>query len=408
VSSISPNSRRLVCALLVSIGLLALLCLAGADAGGATQNTTLPHGKNDPREAFERGQTALQQGHLEEAEAAFRNVLALDPGSIGAYSNLGVVYMREKQWKAALSMLQKADKMSPGVPGIRLNIGLTYYRQNKFQEAIPAFESVVRNSPASTQARYLLGLCYFFTQNYSAAAAALEPLQQQELNDLNYLYVLAISAWKSKQPELEQRSMARLLEVGGDSPEFHLLMGKAHLNREEYDNAIKELQLAAHASPRLPFVHFYLGLTAMKKQDFDTAEAEFLKDAEIEPDVPYNYDQLGLIEADRQHLKPAEQYFAHALRIDPNLGSARYQLARVYQSEGEYTKALIQADTTAKLQPGNASVHYLRGQILQHLKRTDEAKAEMQKAAEISNQARTKRQQELESPDPDLRQQTEP
>ena len=93
--------------------------------------------------------------------------------------------------------------------------------------------------------------------------------------------------------------MARLLEVGGDSPEFHLLMGKAHLNREEYDNAIKELQLAAHASPRLPFVHFYLGLTAMKKQDFDTAEAEFLKDAEIEPDVPYNYDQLGLIEADR-------------------------------------------------------------------------------------------------------------
>jgi len=61
-----------------------------------------------------------------------------------------------------------------------------------------------------------------------------------------------------------------------------------------------------------------------------------------------------------------------------------------------------------KLQPDNASVHYLRGQILQNLKRTDEAKAEMQRAAEISNQARAKRQQELESPDSHLRQAAQP
>jgi Flp pilus assembly protein TadD len=43
-------------------------------------------------------------------------------------------------------------------------------------------------------------------------------------------------------------------------------MGKAHLNREEYDDAIKELRLAAQASPRLPFVHFNLGLAHMKKR----------------------------------------------------------------------------------------------------------------------------------------------
>jgi tetratricopeptide (TPR) repeat protein len=96
------------------------------------------------------------------------------------------------------------------------------------------------------------------------------------------------------------------------------------------------------------------------------------------------------------------------LRIDPNLASSRYQLARVFQNEGEYAKALAEADATLKLQPDNASVHYLRGQILQHLNRTEEARAEMQKAAGISNQARAKREQELENSDPDLRQTTEP
>jgi tetratricopeptide (TPR) repeat protein len=96
------------------------------------------------------------------------------------------------------------------------------------------------------------------------------------------------------------------------------------------------------------------------------------------------------------------------LRIDPNLASSRYQLARVLQNEAEYAKALSQADAALKLQPDNASIHYLRGQILQHLGRTEEAKGEMQKAAGISNQARAQREKELENPDPDLRQSPEP
>ena len=395
-----------------------ILCFSyvGASCGQAVQAQEKPPaaGKNaatkeatqDIAQLFQRGQTALQQGDLKQAKQAFRSVIDADPRSAPAYANLGVVYMREKQWKPALVELEKAKRLSPGVAGIRLNIGLAFYRQNKFQDAIAPFESVVRDSPESVQARHLLGLCYFFTQDYASAASTLAPLEPQQSNDLNFLYVLAISAWKSKQPDLEKRALTQLLQIGGDTPEFHLLMGKAHLNREEYDEAIKELGVAAQAAPRLPFVHFNLGLAHMKKQEFELAKSEFLKDSEIEPDISYNYDQLGLIEFNQQHLKEAEQYFRHALRLDPDLTSSRYQLARVYHSEGEYAKALAEIDITKKLESGNASVRYLRGQILQHLGRTEEARAEMREAAQISNSARQKRQQELENgvPDPELMQ----
>ena len=76
--------------------------------------------------------------------------------------------------------------------------------------------------------------------------------------------------------------MARLVEVGGNTPEFHLLMGKAHINRKEYDDAIYEPQTAEQASPRLPFVHFNLGEAYMKKQEFHKANTEFLEDAKVE------------------------------------------------------------------------------------------------------------------------------
>lgn len=76
----------------------------------------------------------------------------------------------------------------------------------------------MEDDPTSVQARYLLGLCYFFTQDYGNAVSTLQPLAEVEWNDLNFLYVLAISGWQAKQPELEQRTMARLIEIGARQP----------------------------------------------------------------------------------------------------------------------------------------------------------------------------------------------
>ena len=41
-----------------------------------------------------------------------------------AYTNLGVVYMRRKQWAKAVSTLEKAERLMPETAGVRLNIGL--------------------------------------------------------------------------------------------------------------------------------------------------------------------------------------------------------------------------------------------------------------------------------------------
>src|ERR1700741_3873762 len=113
----------------------------------AAQSDGAGNGKSeaagDPARLFQAGQDALNQNHLEEAEKDFRQVLALDPGAGAAHANLGVVYMRRKQWTQALHELRKAEGLMPDVAGIRLNIGLAYYRQNDYLKAIPLFESVV-------------------------------------------------------------------------------------------------------------------------------------------------------------------------------------------------------------------------------------------------------------------------
>src|SRR3981081_4414728 len=111
----------------------------------------------DPRKLFEPGEAALHAGKLDEAERAFRQVLAITPGVAGAYANLGVIDMRRKQWPQALEMLHKAEKLAPDVAGIRLNIGLAYFRQNDFVRAIRPFESVGHRTRDSYQAVSLCG-----------------------------------------------------------------------------------------------------------------------------------------------------------------------------------------------------------------------------------------------------------
>ena len=285
----------------------------------------------NPALLFQRGEQALKENNLGAAESDFRQVLAIDPRAGAAYANLGVVYMRRKQWSKALEALHKAEALIPNVAGIRLNIGLAYYRQNEFLKAIPPFESVVRERPDAVQPRYLLGLCYFFGERWQEAASTLEPLWPQESDKVPYLYVLANAAHRAGETELDDRASAQLLKIGDNSAEYHLFAGKYHLNREEYDMAIGELEAAAKANPTLPFVHFNLGVAYLRKQDYTRAREEFLKDLAVQPDLALDYDQLGEVYWQMQDDASAEKSYHEAIRRDSRLVTSYLGLAKIYQ-----------------------------------------------------------------------------
>ncbi len=403
----------------IRLGIATCLLFAGVAAAGSPQ-TSSPETAAKPRngapiapsataaniaQLFQAGQDALTQGRLDEAERDFRQVLAANPQLGGAYANLGVVYMKRKQWEKALENLRTAERLLPQVAGIRLNIGLAYYRQNEFLKAIPPFESVVRDQPDAVQPRHLLGLCYFFTERWADAADMLEPLWAQESSQLAYLYVLSISAHRSHKKELDERATAQLIKTGEGSPEFHLFMGKAHLNLEQYDMALADFQAAAEANPKLTFVHFNLGLAYLKKQDYEHARDEFLKDAAVEPDLALNYDELGDVYSLLQQDSDAEKSYREALRRDPRMVNPYVGLAKIYQREAKYPQALKAIDSAGKIDPVRTDIHYLRGQVLIHMGRKDEGRKELETSVRIDNERRAARQKQVESgalPSPEL------
>lgn len=344
---------------------------------------------------FAAGKQALAQGDLAQAETDFLEVVQVQPDQAGAWVNLGVIAMRQKNWSVAIERLTRAEHLDPAQPGIRLNLGLVYFHQQNYEQAISPLRSVLRQRADSLQAAYLLGLCDFLTHRDADAVKVLEPLWAREQNDFTYLYVLGIAADAARRPDLQKKAELQLYQVGHDSPEFALILGRAYLNRDQASRAAAVLEQAVAAAPKLPLVHFNLGVAYQKMQKLDQARQEFLADIALEPDVAYNYEHLGAIASKQGQEDEAEHWFKQALQRDPKLATSHFGLAEVLLRKHELEPAMQAIRKAERLAPESASVAYLKGRIWMAMGNRTEAQADFHRATRLRKTEQDRLEQQI-------------
>lgn len=85
------------------------------------------------------GRAALGAGLYGEAEAAFRKVLAMDPGHCYARVNLAGVYIAQQLWNEAERSLVEASRCGPELGETFVRLGYVYLRQGRTADAEQAF-----------------------------------------------------------------------------------------------------------------------------------------------------------------------------------------------------------------------------------------------------------------------------
>jgi tetratricopeptide (TPR) repeat protein len=86
-------------------------------------------------------------GRLEEAEAAYRRAIKLDPGQPHVRSNLGVTLARQGKFEEAILHLRLAIAASPDFAVAHNNLGDCLRAQGKLEAAIEAYENALRADP---------------------------------------------------------------------------------------------------------------------------------------------------------------------------------------------------------------------------------------------------------------------
>jgi len=109
------------------------------------------------------------------AEASFRRALALNPGLMPAWSNLGQVLWEQGRARDALACLGRAVEIAPASAVARLNLAVALMNTSRAADAIAQFREAIRLDPSLANARAtiikpLRDLCEWDEADAQAAA----------------------------------------------------------------------------------------------------------------------------------------------------------------------------------------------------------------------------------------------
>ena len=153
---------------------------------------------------FEKGVALERNGApLTETLAAYRKAVELDPGSAGAWLNLGTVYFNQRQWEPAEASYRKALEVRADYGMAHYNLGNLYDETGRPQEAVEQYKKALEIDPSYADAHYNLALLY------QSAAEPLSALRHWRI----YLRLEPAGYWAG----VARREMVRLRHETGFS-----------------------------------------------------------------------------------------------------------------------------------------------------------------------------------------------
>jgi tetratricopeptide (TPR) repeat protein len=111
---------------------------------------------------------------VEEAAAAFRRALQVDPNHAPAHQNLGILALRLGDMRTAQDSLSRALALNPRLPLALNTMGVLYARQGDDARAVDHWRRAVDIDPRQYDALYNIGLVLMRAGNREDARRALE------------------------------------------------------------------------------------------------------------------------------------------------------------------------------------------------------------------------------------------
>jgi tetratricopeptide (TPR) repeat protein len=278
------------------------------------------------------------QKKLQEAAASFRGALAVSPNYAGAVSNLGVVLTELGQLEEAEATLRKALEIEPGAQAW-FNLGNVLLRQLRFIDAIDAFARSRALNPEFSDVHANLGAAYKALGRLDEAlagyqkAAALAPAASVAQHNLGLVL------GDAKRHEEAVRALERAAELDPGRAAIYIDLGAAlyHLAKARQDattpgvldRAIVALEIATALDPTLSAARYNLGL-ALLDRGFPAQAAERFREAmALRPDYAEAHCNLGHCLADLGEYDAAVVECERALILKPELAEAQSTLGNI-------------------------------------------------------------------------------
>jgi tetratricopeptide (TPR) repeat protein len=265
---------------------------------------------------------------LGEAEALFRQAIALDSTYLPAWRSLAVIAMKERRLEDARKILGRELSIDPKYPDAVARMGQVLNALGESERAIPYLERAVPSDP--TEASLMaLGKAYMVTARPQDAATAFRRVLNGTPTSADAMRFLGDALIKQGRaveavPYLEN---ATAREPGSGFGFALLSMAYAQSDRAREATAAAESAVARAAGE--PIVYFLAGQAMVRAQRSAEAERYLAETVRLIPDDPSALTELGKIEEVLGKNDEAMKIFEHALKVAPDYLPARKALAEL-------------------------------------------------------------------------------
>jgi len=228
---------------------------------------------------FEEGVWALKAGRLDEAEKAFREVLAKGGRAAYVHNNLGIVLQERARHEKAVVQFREAIRLDPRYPAPRILLGSSLLALGQTSEARTALEGAVRLAPREPLARLQLAKVLERAGDWTGAVEQYRALKEMKPDEPEYAYALG-----SAYLRLSQWSLKELGAVDGGEARLEQALGHNYRVQGRPDFALRAFERAAQADPALPEVHLAMAQVHMEQKRWAEARKEVERELAIVPE----------------------------------------------------------------------------------------------------------------------------
>lgn len=245
-------------------------------------------------------------------------------------------------YRNALKELEEAVKWNPKFGQAFLLHGNICYRHGKYELAAQKYQRAYEINPKSAQALVNLGASYIAMGKYKKALEAYIAAKGLLPGDAKISLAVAGIYAEMKKPREALAEYENVLKVQPDSEKALVGAGNAAWERGENEKAIEYYERALGVNLSSYEALLGLGLAMLKTEkteQLEKAEEYFRKCLEAKPDSKEAHYNLGVLYDSRGEFERAIKEYSEAIAIDPDDESYWYSLGLAFIKAGDYEQA---------------------------------------------------------------------
>ncbi|NOZ25515.1 MAG: PEP-CTERM system TPR-repeat protein PrsT [Nitrospirae bacterium] len=339
---------------------------------------------------------------------AYQKITEISPNDVNALFRAGLLHVDNRELKEAGETAVEILKRFPDRPeGYRLKGIVAFYRRD-FKEAITALQKAANIQP-DMRTYYFLGLGYYGNGDLEMSLNWFQKTVDLAPSFVQPRLMIAMILLKQGRVDESIAESRRILKMDDNMALAHNVLGSAYMVKGEYEAGMKEFDRAVEIDPELVDVYIKKGLFMISKGRFREAETELEASVKIAPDVlntrlllaSYYMKQKeygkavetlrgGLGEKERKTDAVLYNYMASALMaqkkygdaleylqkakdIEPRYFSPYFNIAGYYILKGDYDRAMDEYKAVLSKSPGNLKANLKMAALLEMRGRDDEA-----------------------------------